>query len=111
MQLWLVLAVLAGVAFGLMGSFAPRREWKGAVATAARLGLLVADAYRRFSNWGGIDVAVTVDLIAALAVSAIASRNNKRPLLTLALTIAAAALAWVAVSAPDFIEQGLIEGF
>ncbi|WP_311344341.1 hypothetical protein [Blastococcus goldschmidtiae] len=67
----------------------------------------MADACRRFSNGGRDRRGVTVDLIGTLAVSAIASRNNKRPLLTLALTIAAAALAWMAVSAPDFIEQGL----
>jgi len=111
MQLWLVLAVLAGVAFGLLGSFAPRQEWKSALATAGLVGLLAADAYRRFSNWGGIDVAVTVDVIAALAVLVIASRYNKRPLLTVGFTIAVGALGLVAVSAPDFIEQGLIEGF
>jgi len=111
MQLWLVLAVLAGVAFGLLGSFAPRREWKGALATAGLVGLLAADAYRRFHNWGEIDVAVIVDVIAALAVFAIGSRANKRPLLTLGFTVAVGALGLVAVSAPDFIEQGLIEGF
>ncbi|MCZ2815327.1 DUF6518 family protein [Modestobacter sp. VKM Ac-2984] len=109
--LWLVLAVLAGVAFGLLGSFAPHRDWKGAAATAALVGLLMADAYRRYSTWGGIDVAVAVDVLAALAVFVIATRDNKRPLLTLGLTFATAALGLVAVSAPDFIEQGLIEGF
>jgi len=111
MQLWLALAVIAGIAFGLLGSFAPRQEWKGAAATAALVGLLLADAYRRFTNWGGIDAAVAVNLIAALAVFVVASRANWRPVLTLGLTIPASALALVAVSAPDFIEQGLIEGF
>ncbi|NIH66711.1 hypothetical protein FB380_001157 [Modestobacter marinus] len=108
---WLVLAVVAGVAFGLLGFFAPRPEWKGAAATAALMGLLVADAYRQFSRNRDIDVSVIVDVLAALAVFVIATRDNKRPLSTLGLTIAASALGLVAVSAPDFIEQGLIEGF
>ena len=109
--LWLVLAALAGVVFGLLGSFAPHRDWKGAAATAALIGVLLADAHRRFSNWGEVDVAVTVDVIAALAVLVIASRHNKRPLLTLGLTMAAVSVGLLAVSAPDFLEQGLIEGF
>jgi hypothetical protein len=109
-QLWLVLAALAGIVFGLLGSFAARRDWKGAAATAAVMGLLVADAYRRFSTWG-LDVAVIVDVLAALAVFMIACRYNKRPLLTLSLTIATGVLGLLVVSAPDFIEQGLIEGF
>lgn len=109
-QLWLVLATLAGIVFGLLGSFAARRDWKGAAATAALLGLLLADAYRRFSNWG-VDVAVIVDVVAGLAVFLIACRYNKRPLLTLSLTIATGVLGLLVVSVPDFIEQGLIDGF
>jgi ABC-type Mn2+/Zn2+ transport system permease subunit len=85
-QLWLVLAALAGIVFGLLGFFAVRRDWKGARATAVLLGLLLADAYRRFSNWG-VDVAVIVDVLAAHAVFIIASRYNRKPLLTLSLTV------------------------
>lgn len=110
-QLWLVLAVPAGVVFGLLGSFAPRTDWRGAAATATLLGLLLGDAYRRYSNWGGFDAAVTVDVIAAIAVFLIASKFNRRPLLTLGLTVATAVLGLLVVSAPDFIQQVLIEGF
>ena len=70
----------------------------------------MADAYRRFSNSGGIGVAVTVDLIGHPGRVGHRESKQQAPLLTLALTIAAAALAWMAVSAPDFIEQGLFEG-
>jgi len=110
-RLWLLLAVPAGVVFGLLGFFAPRSDWKGAGATAVVLGLLLGDAYRRFANWGGIDVAVAVDVLAAIAVFVIASRANRRPVMTLALTVATAFLGFVVISAPDFIEQGLIQGF
>ncbi len=54
---------------------------------------------------------MTVNVSAALAVLVIGSRYNKRPLLTLGLTMATVALGLLAVSAPDFIQQGLIEGF
>jgi len=111
MLLWLVLAVMAGTVFGLLGSFAARREWKGAAATAGLVGLVLADAYRRSVNWDGLDVAVAFDLMAALAVFTIASRYNRRPLLTLSFAVLAAVLGLLVVSTPDFIEQGLIEGF
>ena len=101
---------LAGVVFGLMGSLAPHRNWKGAAATAALIGLLLADAYRRLSNWGEVDVAVTVDVIAALAVLVIASQYNKRPLLTLGLTMATVAVGLLAVAAPDFHRAGADRG-
>ncbi len=44
-QLWLLLAVAAGVVFGLLGSRAARADWTGAAATAAVLGLVLGDAW------------------------------------------------------------------
>ncbi len=51
-RLWLVLACLAGGVFGLLGATAARRDWRGAAATAALLGLLLGEAYRRSADWG-----------------------------------------------------------
>jgi hypothetical protein len=108
-QLWLVLAAVAGVAFGLLGSHAARPDRRGAAATAAALGLLLGDAYRRLSDWG-MDVAVGADIVLAIALFAAATRVNRRPLLTLLLTVVAAVAGFLAVSAPDFLEQLLVEG-
>ncbi len=102
-QLWLVLACLAGGVFGLLGATAARRDWRGAAAIAALLGLLLGEAYRRSSDWG-LDVAVAVDVVAAVLVFAVATRVNRRPLLTLALTAVAAVVGFVVVSAPDVLE-------
>jgi hypothetical protein len=110
-QLWLLLAVAAGVVFGLLGSRAARADWTGAAATAAVLGLVLGDAYRRFANWGGVDAAVTVDVLAAVAAFVVGSRFNRRPLLTLGLTVGTTVLGFLVVSAPDHLEQVLIEGF
>ena len=109
--LWLIFAVPAGVVFGLLGSFAARTDRTGAVAAAALLGLLLGDALRRYLNFGSVDAAVLVDLLAAAAVFAVASPRNRRPVLTLALTAVATVVGYLLVSAPDFIEQILIEGF
>jgi Family of unknown function (DUF6518) len=109
-QLWLVLAGFAGGVLGLLGATAARRDWPGAAATAALLGLLIGDAYRRLSYWG-LDVAVVVDAVAVVVVFGLATRVNRRPLLTLALSGVAAIGGFVVVSAPDLLEQLLVEGF
>jgi hypothetical protein len=108
-QLWLVLAAVAGAVFGLLGSIAARSDWRGAAATAAPLGLLLGDAYRRLSGWG-MDVAVAADVLLAIVLFVAATRVNRRPLLTLLFTVVAAGAGFLAVSAPDFLEQLLIEG-
>ena len=108
-QLWLVLAGIAGGVFGLLGSNAARRDWRGAGATAALLGLVLGDACRRLSDWE-VDVAVTVDALAAVVVFTVATRVNRRPVLTLVLSVATTVAGFLVVSAPDFLEQILIEG-
>ncbi len=109
-QLWLVLAGIAGVVFGLLGATAARTDRWGAAAAAALLGLLLGDAYRRLSAWG-MDAAAVFDLVAVVLVFAQATRVNRRPLLTLALSAVAAVGGFVVVSAPDLLEQLMIEGF
>jgi hypothetical protein len=109
MQLWLLLAAIAGGAFGLLGSNASRRDWRGPAATAGLIGLLLGEAFRRQINWG-LDVAVGVDLFLAVAVFVTAAAVNRRTWLTLALTVGTAAVGFVAVSAPDFLQQVLVTG-
>ena len=108
-QLWLILAVPAGAVLGLLGASATRRDWYGPAATAALLGLLLGDAWRRLASYGP-DIAVTVDLLATVVILAVATRANRRPELTAAMTVVAALAGFVVVSAPDFLEQVLIEG-
>lgn len=107
-ELWLVLAVVAGAALGTAGAWAARPDWRGPAATAALVGLLLGDAYRRLDGYGP-DVAVTVDLLAAVAVFLVATRANRRPVATLAWTVLAAAAGFAVVSAPDLLEQVLVE--
>jgi hypothetical protein len=108
-QLWLLLAAVAGAILGLLGAIAARPDWRGAAATAAPLGLLVGDAYRRLSGWG-MDVAVGADIVLAIALFVAATRINRRPLLTLLLIGVAGVAGFMAISAPDFLEQLLAEG-
>lgn len=109
-QLWLVLAVAAGAVFGLLGAVAAWQDWRGAAATAVLLGLLLGDAWRRGTTYR-LDVAVAVDLLAAVVVFVIAARANRHPALTLGLTVITSGVGFLVVSAPDFIEQLMIEGF
>jgi hypothetical protein len=106
-QLWLVLAAVAGAVFGLAASCAARRDRWGPVATAVLLGLLLGDAYRRLHDRGP-DIAVAVDLLAAVVVSLVVIRANRRPGRTLAWTLLAAIAGFAVVSAPDALQQALL---
>ena len=108
---WLVLAVVAGSFLGWAFHRIGRPGHAGAASTAAALGLLAADAYRRCSNYpGDAPVVVGLALLAAAAVLAVAVRSP-RQLAEIALwTLPAAAAGWVLVSAPDLLEQFLSTG-
>jgi hypothetical protein len=108
---WLVLAVVAGTLLGWAFARIGRPGHAGAASTAAALGLLAADAYRRSVNHSG-DAPVVVGLaaLAAVAVLAVAVRSP-RQLAEIALwTLPAAAAGWLLVSAPDLLEQFLLTG-
>jgi hypothetical protein len=108
---WLVLAVLAGSLLGGAFHRIGRPGHSGALATAAAVGLLAADAYRRTSNYPE-DGTVVVGL-AALAIAAVlaVAVRSPRQLAEVALwTLPMAAAGWVLVSAPDLLEQFLITG-
>ncbi len=55
-------------------------------------------------------MAVGADVLLAIGLFAAVTRVNRRPLVTLLLTVVAAGAGFVVVSAPDFLEQLLIEG-
>ena len=108
---WLVLAAVAGSLLGWAFHGIGRPGHAGAASTAAALGLLAADAYRRSSNYHE-DALVVVGLaaLAAVAVLAVAVRSP-RQLPEIALwTLPAAAAGWLLVSAPDLLEQFRVTG-
>jgi hypothetical protein len=108
---WLVLAVVAGSLLGWAFHRIGRPGRAGALATAAAVGLLAADAYRRSSNYPE-DGAVLVGF-AALAIAAVlaVAVRSPRQLAEVALwTVPMTAAGWVLVSAPDLLEQILITG-
>ena len=108
---WLVLAVVAGALLGWAFHRIGRPGHGGAASTAAALGLLAADAYRRSSNHPeDASVVVGLAVLAAVAVLAVAVRSP-RQLAEIALwALPATAAGWVLVSAPDLLEQLLITG-
>jgi uncharacterized protein DUF6518 len=107
--LWVLFALPAGALFGWAGASAGRRDRWGPRATAALLGLLLGDAARRWVTWGA-DVAVAVDLLAAVVVLVVAMRANRRPGATLAWTLVATVVGAGLVTGPDLVEQLLVGG-
>ncbi|MFQ1003856.1 DUF6518 family protein [Modestobacter sp. SSW1-42] len=108
---WLVLSVVAGSLLGWAFRRIGRPGHAGAASTAAALGLLLADAYRRSSNYPA-DAVVVVGfaVLAAVAVLAVAVRSPRQLAEVALWTVPAAAAGWVLVSAPDLLEQLLITG-
>jgi Family of unknown function (DUF6518) len=76
---WLLLAVVAGATLGWAFSWAGRPGRAGAPGTAAVIGLLVADAYRRSSHYHAeASVVVAFTLLATLAVLCVAVLSTPR---------------------------------
>jgi hypothetical protein len=108
---WLVLAAVAGGLFGWLFSRVGRQDRAGAVATAAGVGLLVGDAFRRSWNYGGVDPAVGVATVVGIVVVLALGVRSPRQLALVALwTPPMAVLGVLLVSAPDALEQLLITG-
>ena len=108
---WLVLAVVAGSVLGWAFHRIGSPGHAGAASTAAALGLLAADAYRRSSNYPeDASVVVGLAVLAAVAVLAMAVRTPRQLAEVALWTLPAAAAGWVLVSAPDLLEQLLITG-
>jgi hypothetical protein len=108
---WLVLAAVAGALLGWAFHGIGRRGHAGAASTAAALGLLAADAYRRSSNYHeDAPVVVGLAVLAAVAVLAVAVRSPRQLAEVALWTLPAAAAGWLLVSAPDLLEQLLLTG-
>jgi hypothetical protein len=108
---WLVLAVVAGALLGWAFSWAGRPGRSGAVGTAAVIGLLVADAYRRSSNYQAeAPVVVTFAVLAIVAVLCVTVRSWRQLALVAGSIIPLALVGLLLVSAPDLLEQLLITG-
>jgi hypothetical protein len=100
---WGVLAVIAGIALG--AAFAGIGT-TGHRSTAAAIGLLAADAYRRASSYPSDGVVViSFGVLAVVAVLAVAIRTPRQLLQTAAWTLPAIALGYLLISAPDLLES------
>jgi hypothetical protein len=108
---WLILALVAGAALGWAFSWAGRPGRTGSLGTAAVIGVLIADAYRRSSNYPAeAPVMVAFNLLAALAVLCVAVRSWRQLVLVAGFTIPFALVGFLLVSAPDLLEQLLVTG-
>src|SRR3954469_7369860 len=108
---WLILAVVAGAALGWAFSWAGRPGRAGALGTAAVIGLLVADAYRRSSNYHAEATVVgSFTLLAAFTVLCVTVRSWRQLVLVAGFTVPFALVGFLLVSAPDLLEQLLITG-
>ena len=108
---WLVLAAVTGVGLGWAFSWAGRPGRAGALGTAAAVGLLVADAYRRSNDYATeAPVLVTFTILAVVAVLCVAVRSWRQLALVGGCTVPFALLGVLLVSAPDLLEQLLITG-
>jgi Family of unknown function (DUF6518) len=67
--MWCVLAIVAGIVLGAAFHRAGQNNWRGAGATAAAIGLLIADAARRGITYP--DQAQVVGLFAILAIGTV----------------------------------------
>ena len=108
---WLALAVVAGSLFGWAFCRIGRPGRAGALATAAAVGLLAADAYRRSSHYHSDAVVVVgFTVLAVAAVLAVAVRSPRQLAEVALWTPPMLAAGWLLVSAPDLLEQLLITG-
>jgi hypothetical protein len=108
---WLVLAVVAGSLLGCAFHRIGSRGRAGSMSTAAAVGLLVADAYRRAGNHPADAAALLLVAVPAVLVLLLLTYRSPRQLGTTALLVGPmACLGWVLVSLPDALEQAFLTG-
>jgi hypothetical protein len=103
---WGVLAVIAGTALGAAFAGIGTTGHRGAAATAAAIGLLAADAYRRTTSYSfDGPVVISFAILAIATILIVAVRTPRQLLQTAAWTLPAIALGYLLVSAPDLLES------
>jgi hypothetical protein len=108
---WLVLAAVAGAALGSVFSWAGRPGRVGAMGTAAVIGLLVGDAYRRSHNFAAeVSVLEIFTAVAVVAVLCATVRSWSQLALVAGFAVPCAIVGFFVVSAPDLLEQFLLSG-
>jgi hypothetical protein len=108
---WLVLSIVAGGLLGWAFSWAGRPGFSGAVGTAAVIGLLLADAYRRSNNYPADGPIVwTFAVLAVVVVLCVTVRSWRQAAVVAGCVVPCAVAGWFLVSAPDLLEQLLITG-
>lgn len=76
---WIALAIVVGAVLGAAFSFVGTEQNRGAAATAGVIGLLIADAYRRSSNYHqDASVVLTFALIGIVLVLAVGIRGSSQ---------------------------------
>ncbi len=105
--LWCTLAIAGGLLAGFLLSMIGRTDIRGTVATAAVVGLLVADVVRQ-SGRSGIGVLLLATVVAIGFVGFRGIRSLRQGIQVAAYAIPLGGLGFVVVSAPDILEEVLI---
>lgn len=108
---WLVLAFIVGLVLGPAFSYIGRAEQVGSLATGGAIGLLLADTFRRASNYSNDSITLIIfALIAVFVLLAVAIRTPLQLASTAAWTLPMAAVGYLLVNAPDLLQQLLLSG-
>lgn len=96
--LWSLLALAAGAVLGPVFARIGRSDWPGSGATAAAVGLLVADVFRRTQNYPGeTPVLRTFAVLAILTVLALAAVNRSQMVRTVLLSLGSTVVAYLLI--------------
>jgi hypothetical protein len=104
--LWCLLAAAGGGLLGLAFHSLGRSGWLGAFATAAAVGILVADGARRATHYRSGTALLIVFTVAAVVTVLFLSDRSSRQLARLAALVGPlTVLGYLLVGAPDFFER------
>ncbi|SDG24735.1 hypothetical protein [Klenkia brasiliensis] len=106
---WLVLAGIAGPLLGWVFSHVGRVDLPGTGATAAAVGLLVADAARRTTTHSADPAVLLLGAVAVAVVLVLGIRTRTQLLAGLVCAVPCAGVGTALVSAPDLLEQLLLQ--
>lgn len=105
---WCILAIGAGIVFGLVFRHIGDDEQTGRIATAAAVGLLLGDAVRRY---GFSDPLLFVATAAGVAlVIGLGSRSGRAALKIALWSVPLAVVGFAVSSAPDLLQQLRVAG-